>query len=142
MGKRKCQSCESRDGRFISSGQTVGGLRCTCCVGKHARHTWHQTVCGGFGKALTRTCVCCWLGSTFCCSGCMIFCDALFFEKKSVSLVYRDVWTTVTSFGKTGRRDLGKPQGRTFATPPGAREESDTRWCRATQAAAPLMRNP
>jgi len=28
--------------------------------------------------------------------------------KESVSIVYRDVWTTVTSFGKTVCQDLGK----------------------------------
>ena len=34
-------------------------------------------------------------------------------NKESVSLVYRDVWTTVTSFGKTVRRDLAKRAIRT-----------------------------
>mmetsp|Transcript_1611 Transcript_1611/g.6085 ORF Transcript_1611/g.6085 Transcript_1611/m.6085 type:complete len:217 (-) Transcript_1611:707-1357(-) len=29
------------------------------------------------GRYFKIACVCCWLGSTFCCSGCMIFCDAL-----------------------------------------------------------------
>ena len=29
------------------------------------------------GRNLRIACVCCWLGSVLCCSGCMIFCDAL-----------------------------------------------------------------
>jgi hypothetical protein len=38
-------------------------------------------------------------------------------QTKRVSVVYRDVWTTVTSFGKTVAFGFGKGRIRTFIAP-------------------------